>query len=288
MDIDRVRYFCAFAETGSLVRASELLRISQPALSKALRQLETEIGCKLAEADGRGLRLTASGREFLASVQPLLNQWMDIPNRLQSANLGQNLRLGSFEVFTTYFLGTLLQHVPQSSIEVHELLPGKLEDAIMRGQVDIGITYVPIPKSGIRFTEATQIRMGVFGLKSFQKTEARKLPFVIPTQPVEGTPSKVVGLDGWPDHLYPRTIAFRVAMMESAMELCRQELAVAYLPEFVARLHNEQVKAKYELVELDCSVPVSKRSQSVFIVQRASDSEDHFVKSTAKALRSLK
>jgi DNA-binding transcriptional LysR family regulator len=288
MDIDRIRYFCTFAETGSLVRASELLRISQPALSKALKQLETEIGCKLAEADGRGLRLTAAGRELLKTAQPLLNQWMDIPNRIQGEKLDQNFSLGSFEVFTTYFLGTLLKHLPQSNVEVHELLPGKLEDAIVRGQVDIGITYIPIPKSGIQFTEAAQIRMGVFGLKSFQNTEARKLPFVIPIQPMEGTPSKVVGLDGWPDHLYPRTIAFRVAMMESAMELCRQGLAVAYLPEFVARLHNEQVKSKYELVELDCSVPVSKRSQSVFIVQRVSEAEGHFAKATAKALRSLK
>lgn len=36
MDFDRLRYFCAIAETGSLRRAAELLRLSPPALSKAM------------------------------------------------------------------------------------------------------------------------------------------------------------------------------------------------------------------------------------------------------------
>ncbi len=54
MDIDRVRYFNVFAETGSLVKASEILHISQPALSKALRLLAVEVGAKLLESDGRG------------------------------------------------------------------------------------------------------------------------------------------------------------------------------------------------------------------------------------------
>jgi DNA-binding transcriptional LysR family regulator len=288
MDIDRIRYFCTFADTGSLVRASELLRVSQPALSKALRLLEAEVGCKLMEPDGRGLRLTESGRQLKAAAHPLLNQWMEVPSLIQGAKRSQTVRLGSFEVFTTYFLGPLLRQHPIAHLEVQELTPGKMEDAVASGQVDLGITYIPIPKSGINFIEAARIKMGVFGVKAFQKMPAEKLTFVIPTQPVEGTPSKVVGLDGWPDHLYPRTIGYRVAMMESALELCRQGLAVAYLPEFVVQLHNEQVKAKYELVELECSVPMNKRSQSVYIVQRASDPESSVVKATAKTLRALR
>ena len=64
MDIDRVRYFLTFVDTGSLVKASEVLHVSQPALSKALKVLEVEVGLKLLEADGRGLKLTESGKRF--------------------------------------------------------------------------------------------------------------------------------------------------------------------------------------------------------------------------------
>jgi len=73
MNIDRVRYFSVFAETGSLVSASEILRISQPALSKALKVLESEVNLKLVESDGRGLRLTESGKRFRDQTNPLLH-----------------------------------------------------------------------------------------------------------------------------------------------------------------------------------------------------------------------
>jgi DNA-binding transcriptional LysR family regulator len=58
MNMDRVRYFCVVANCGSLVKALEILRISQPALSKAVRVLEEEVGLKLLEREGRRLRLT--------------------------------------------------------------------------------------------------------------------------------------------------------------------------------------------------------------------------------------
>lgn len=63
-----------------------------------------------------------------------------------------------------------------------------------------------------------------------QVTNSNDLSFVVPIHPAEGTPSKVIGPDGWPDHLIERQIKYRVTMMESAMELCREGHAVAYLP----------------------------------------------------------
>jgi DNA-binding transcriptional LysR family regulator len=71
MDIDRVRYFCVLAKSGSITKASEVLRISQPALSKAIKLLEKETNLNLLEREGRGLVLTAVGLQFLQSVEPL-------------------------------------------------------------------------------------------------------------------------------------------------------------------------------------------------------------------------
>src|SRR5437868_6440454 len=130
MDIDRVRYFHVFAETGSLVRASEVLHISQPALSKALRLLATEVGMELIEPDGRGLKLTEAGKSFQKETATLLNQWLDLPRKLQDAEAWTPTRIGSFEVFTTYFLGHLFKYVDLDSLEIHEFGPGRLEQAL--------------------------------------------------------------------------------------------------------------------------------------------------------------
>jgi DNA-binding transcriptional LysR family regulator len=289
MDIDRVRYFHVFAETGSLVRASEVLHISQPALSKALRLLAKEVGLELIEPDGRGLKLTEAGKNFQRETAALLRQWMDLPKKLQMAETWTPTRIGSFEVFTTYFLGHLVEYVELDSLEIHEFGPGRLEQAITDDRVDIGITYVPVPKSGVDFTEVTKIKMGLFSRgEVFRNTDFADLPFVTPLLPAGGTPSKVMGLDGWPDHKFERKVKYRVTVMESAMELCRKGLCVAYLPEFVVHLHNEHVKAEYRLLEIKSPIPQKERLQSVFLVDRKGSQETTLHRQIAKCLRSLK
>jgi DNA-binding transcriptional LysR family regulator len=289
MDIDRVRYFNAFAETGSLVRASEILHISQPALSKALRLLEKETGLQLLEADGRGLRLTEAGRNFHVKSATLLQQWLDLPKQLRENESWKPTRIGSFEVFTTYFLGDLADAFDLTNLEIHEFGPGRLEEAIAAGKVDIGITYVPVPHVGVEFLEAGKIKMGVFSLKGkFRSCEFSELPFVVPLLPAEGTPSKVMGLDGWPDHRVERFVRYRVTMMESALSLCRKGLSVAYLPEFIALLHNQNQKPHLELTELPCPLPRKDRMQSVYLVQRKNTPETPLLRGVAKSIRSLK
>jgi DNA-binding transcriptional LysR family regulator len=181
-----------------------------------------------------------------------------------------------------------MKHVKLESIEVHEYGPGRLEIAIAEGKVDIGITYLPVPKAGIEFAEVAQVRMGVFGLaERFRSREFHELPFVIPLLPAEGAPSKVMGLDGWPDHKIERKVKYRVTMMASAIELCRKGHAVAYLPEFVVCLHNEDVLPSRRLSELKSPVPAKERSQSVFLVQRKGSGESLLYRQVANCLRSL-
>src|SRR5690606_33496323 len=104
-----------------------------------------------------------------------------------------------------------------------------------------------------------------YGLaQNFSKTPIEELPFVIPLMPAEGTPSKVIGLDGWPDHRFERKIKYRVTMMESAIELCRKGSCVAYLPSFIVELHNAHVRNEFKLTEFKSPFPVKDRTQSVF------------------------
>jgi DNA-binding transcriptional LysR family regulator len=259
MDIDRVRYFMTFAETGSLVKASAILHISQPALSKALKTLEAEVGMKLLEADGRGLKLTEAGKRFRDECNPLLADWMNVSKKIRDQQTWKPSRICSFEVFTTYFLGHFLNYVDLENLELHELGPGKMEQAVADGKVDLAITYNPVPKAGVEFIEITKIKMGVFGTDHFKNKKFAELPFVIPLQPAEGTPSKVVGLDGWPDHLFERKVKYRVTMMESAMALCREGRAVAYLPEFVAHLHNKKNSARVPFTRIKTTLKRKRR-----------------------------
>ena len=287
MDINRVRYFTTFADTGSLVKASEILHISQPALSKALKTLESEVGLSLLEADGRGLKLTGAGKRFRDECAPLLNDWLNISKKVRDHQTWKPSKIASFEVFTTYFLGHVLNYVELENLELHELGPGRMEQAVADGRVDLAITYNPVPKAGVDFIEVSKIKMGVFGVDAFKNKKFAELPFVIPLHPAEGTPSKVVGLDGWPDHLFERNVKYRVTMMESALSICREGHAVAYLPEFVVQLHNKKMQPEYRLRELKQPLPEKDGQQSVYLIRRHGAEETALERQLAKSLRNL-
>ena len=65
MDFTSLRYFIVTAQTEHMTRAAQILHITQPTLSTAIRRLEAELGCQLFYRTGRGIQLNNCGRIFL-------------------------------------------------------------------------------------------------------------------------------------------------------------------------------------------------------------------------------
>lgn len=296
MDSNRLAYFVVVNETGSIRRAAELLRLSPAALSKAIKQLEFEAGFKLLVPAGRGILVTDEGKDLAARAKPLLDSLatlaQGVSNKFKDgASLNTPLRLGTFEVFSTHFLSEILKAFAEDggSLLLRELIPGEMEQALLNREIDLGLSYIPIPTAGIEYFRITSIEMGIFGTAELKKSLAAQefsaWPFVIPIQPISGSPNKVQGLDGWPDDRWPRHVGHRVTMMESALSICRQALAVAYLPTFVVRYHNQIVKPKFQLEALATPKGLPALKQDVYLVKRKSDVESSAAKKLAKAVR---
>lgn len=294
MNLDRLRYFCVIAETGSLRRAAEILRLSPAALSKALHVLEKEVGCPLTLPAGRGLVVTDQGRLLASSVQSLLRELEFIRERVrENENETRPLRLGSFDVFTTYFLSALVQRLGSTGAVVHELVAGHLERALVEHEIDYGITYVPVPSAAIEHTEVAVIEMGVFArAEAFAGLPLEQIPFAVPVTPLSGAPDRIRGRDGWPDQAIPRQVVYQVTLVESALELCRQGLAAAYLPRFLVKLHNEQVLPAYQLVmhrpprQKDGKL-LQLGQQPVYLARRRSEVESRVFRQLARAIRAV-
>jgi DNA-binding transcriptional LysR family regulator len=77
MDVDTrlLRYFAAVAEEGNLTRAAQRLFVSQPALTKQIKQLESKLGVTLFTRSRAGMALTESGRSLAERVPALLADW---------------------------------------------------------------------------------------------------------------------------------------------------------------------------------------------------------------------
>ncbi len=316
MDFDRLRYYCVVAETGSLRRASEILRISPPALSKALRILESECGQRLLVPSGRGIAVTDEGRAFAARARTLLADLRALHGKHGNAagqgrtasgvEMPRPLRLGSIEVFSTYVVGPLVQGcLPVNKpLVLHELVAGHLERALIEREVDIGITYVAVPSAEITHVEVAMTEMGIFCRRDvFRDCPFSELPFAAPVTPLSGAPDRIRGLDGWPGDAVPRLVRYEVTLMESALELCRQGLAAAFLPRYVARLHNERVREELRMVpwELSARLPgtagaitarearalLKSSRQPVYLLRRRSDPESLQFRALARGLRRI-
>ena len=290
METDRLRQFKTVVDAGGILKASELLGITGGGLSKSIKTLELELGYGLFLQKGRGLELTEEGQELYKRLDQFLEALESLTDFKASPleEIEKPFRFATFEVFSTYFLANFIKtEIPYQACEILEAIPGRMEQLTAQGRAHIALTYEPIPTPGVEFLKASTISMGLYGKSSFAKYAAEDLPFIIPIQNIEGTPSGVKGLDGWPDHLFQRKIKYRVEMMETALQLASQGLGVVFIPDFVADFFNSQVKSNSQLTCLKPPGGFKKVKRPVFIIKKSNSEEDALIKKLAKYLRSL-
>lgn len=147
MELRHLRYFVAVAEELSFRKASQRLRISRPALSKQVKDLEDEISVKLLDRDTVSVSLTKAGEIFLEDSRRLLSDAEHAISRASEAQSGHrgNLRIGSVGIIATDFLPKTLkifhQKYPGVEVSFVEMLPAEQLDALDSGRIDIGFAY---------------------------------------------------------------------------------------------------------------------------------------------------
>src|SRR5260221_5653177 len=146
MDLRHLRYFQAIAEELSFSRAAQRLHIVQPALSRALKELEEAIGCELLARTRRSVALTAAGRVLLDETALMFERFEQTLRRVRRAAAGQEgeLRLGDIGPPTQAFLGRSLaeymQRCPQVSVQLEERTPERVWEIVAKGRLDVGLT----------------------------------------------------------------------------------------------------------------------------------------------------
>ena len=150
MELRHLRYFVMVAEESNISRAAARLNISQPAVSRQIRDLEQELGAELFQRDRSGLRLTAAGTTALAHARELLRQANTLQEavRLQSGKVKTvSLRIGYIPTALSGFLSTALrrfneQH-PHVCVQIEEMTPARQARALQQGDIDIGLLGTP-------------------------------------------------------------------------------------------------------------------------------------------------
>lgn len=118
MELRHLRYFVAVAEAENVSHAALKLRISQPGISRQIRDLEDEIGFPLFERSAKSVRLTAAGKVFLAEAREVLSHAEAAVKKAR--DVAHN---GSGEIHVGYAPSLTVQILPQVLRKFQEQFP---------------------------------------------------------------------------------------------------------------------------------------------------------------------
>jgi len=140
-----ISYFLAVAGTARLSEAAELCEVTQPAISKAMRRLEGELGLKLLERHARGTRLSVAGQQFLPMAQNLHAGDLDaqrLVGELRARGAGL-LRIGVTNATRTGLLapvlGELIQQRAGLRVQLRIGRSDQLAKAVLAGELDLAL-----------------------------------------------------------------------------------------------------------------------------------------------------
>lgn len=143
MELRHLRYFVVVAEDCSFNRAAKRLYISQPALSRQIKNLEDELGTALFLRQSDGLRLTEAGTLFLEQAKDIVHRSQVAMQSIQArySNTDEPLIIGYIPTILQSFLGEALHRFglayPQVPIQLQEIPPGEQVRALRERTIDI-------------------------------------------------------------------------------------------------------------------------------------------------------
>ena len=150
-----IRYFAAVAEELHFRRAAERLNVSQPALSRAIRHIEAEIGVSLFERSNRHVALTHAGATFLRGCSTALAYMDGAIDQAQKTSTGEkgHLVVGYTDIAIAGGLPQILksfrQRYPEVTLEPrHDFTQAQLSD-LESGILDFGFVTGPVARDGL-------------------------------------------------------------------------------------------------------------------------------------------
>jgi LysR family nitrogen assimilation transcriptional regulator len=206
LDLKQLEYFQHVAELGSFTRAATYLSIVQPALSRQVRALETELGQSLFDRNGRGVILTEAGKRLLEHARGILTQVERARQDLEehrSADAGHlvvGLPPSLGRSITVPLVAEFRARLPKATVATVEGLSTYILEWLAVGRVDCGILYNATPSPQLDLVPLCEEPLYLMSARNAGPTSARAnglarrptpvrladvadLPLIIPSRP---------------------------------------------------------------------------------------------------------
>lgn len=155
MDVRKLRYFAVLADERHFGRAARKLSLSQPPLSYAIRQLETELGARLFVRNSRNVRLTPAGVVLQREARALLRRMDETQELVKAVSEGRDglIRLGFGGSMLYRGLPAIVDQfrsqLPAVDLSLREMASTDQIEALHRDEIDLGFVHVRTTPTGL-------------------------------------------------------------------------------------------------------------------------------------------
>lgn len=167
MDIRLLKYFITIAEEGSITKAAKRLNMSQPPLSKQMRQLEDEMGVILFIRGKKNIQLTEAGIFLKSRAYELINSFDALERQMMDYQEGKKGRIiiGALEGIATHYLPGILGGFQEKFKDItYEIWCGSTDDILNKldkGSIDIGFIRTPFDADKYHYAQLLEDTWGV-------------------------------------------------------------------------------------------------------------------------------
>jgi DNA-binding transcriptional LysR family regulator len=168
MDVDTrlLRYFAAVAAEGNLTRAAERLFVSQPALTKQIKHLESQLGVQLFTRSQAGMTLTVAGQALVTGIPAVLAGWDQALRETKAAasRAARVLRVGfissAANEATQQIIAAFARRRPGWRVDLQQAAWSDATAGLASGEVDAALLRLPFPGQNEMRTECCPAETG--------------------------------------------------------------------------------------------------------------------------------
>jgi LysR family nitrogen assimilation transcriptional regulator len=224
MNLTQLTYFIRVAEMGSFSKAAIVLDVAQPALSRQVRLLETDLGTTLLQRTGRGVVLTDAGKRLFEHSVGILQlvararEDLEATREEPSGRIIVGLPPSMGRVLTLPLVDEFKRVLPKARLAIVEGLSTHLVEWISTGRVDLGLVHNPDANPAIETTPVLDEPLWLVSAAA----KLRRAP-----APRVSTPLSFAELASFPLIVPERTHAIR-KLLETQAALTGVKLQIAW------------------------------------------------------------
>jgi DNA-binding transcriptional LysR family regulator len=244
MEIRTLRAFVEVVRRGGFSQAAKTVFATQSTVSKAVKQLEDEIGFPLLDRIGHRSKLTSAGEVVYRRALRLLAERDDLMAEIEELRGLKRgiLRLGLPAMASNILFAPLFAAYRRRypSVEIHLVEHGavRLEELLLAGEIELGASLLPVPEGfdtqDVRREPLVALlpeKQPLSRKKSLGLVDLRHLPFIL--FETDFAITRII-LDACRQHGFEPTIAVRGSQIDLVTELVAAGMGVAFLPRMIA------------------------------------------------------